>query len=139
MMLVGCCLGPKEDACIDFILVSLLWWYSEWKFLSRCCILKFVLLVYVIVVSRKLKELLSMGSFLSSISRWYVFFRRYSLRYKAIVYEMGSFFLKGKNAVRSSMYLIPAHSGPLGLLSLFKFLCCILWRILAIFLLKICS
>ena len=133
MMLVGCCLGPKEDAWIDLILVSLLWWYSEWKFLSRCCILKFVLLVYVIVVSRKLKELLSMGSFLSSISRWYVFFRRYSLRYKAIVYEMGSFFLKGKNAVRSSMYLIPAHSGPLGLLSLFRFWCCILWRILAIF------
>ena len=139
MMLVGCCLGPKEDAWIDLILVSLLWWYSEWKFLSRCCILKFVLLVYVIVVSRKLKELLSMGSFLSSISRWYVFFRRYSLRYKAIVYEMGSFSLKGKNAVRSSMYLIPAHSGPLGLLSLFGFWCCMSWRSWAILLLKICS
>ena len=67
-MLVGCCLGPKDDAWSDLILVSLLWWNREWKFLSRCCILKVVFFVYVIVVSRKLKELLIIGSSLSNMS-----------------------------------------------------------------------
>ena len=69
-MLVGCCVGPKDDAWIDLIFVSLLWRYSEWKILSRCCILKLVSLAYVMVVSRKLKELLVIGSSLSNMSWW---------------------------------------------------------------------
>ena len=53
--------------------------------------------------------------------------------------EMGSFGRKGKKAVRSSMYLMPAQRGPLGMWSLVGCWLRRLLRRLVILVLKACS
>ena len=64
---------------------------------------------------------------------------RYFLRARAMDSEMGSFFRKGKKAVRSSIYLMPAQRGPLGVWLFCGYWVWRSWRSLVILVLKLCS